>query len=94
MTPAARTKAEQDSEAEQKDTKAAQEEEQAKEEPKELTEEEKVEQERVDYHDSIQEEIRAQNDEPEPEELPDAEARYQQTEPAAGQKPGDHVPVG
>lgn len=100
MTPQARTghtKVEQEQGPEQgtPSQEPAPEQEAATEEPKELTEDEKVEQERLEYHQSIQDEIKAQQEEAGTvEEYPNAEERAVKTAPAPGQVPGDHIPVG
>jgi hypothetical protein len=60
----------------------------------ELSESEQVEQERLEYHQSIQDEIRAQQEDTGEEPLPNAEERAVKTAPAPGQVPGDHIPVG
>jgi hypothetical protein len=64
-------------------------------EDEEPSESEQLEQERLEYHQSIQDEIRAQQEEAGTvEEYPNAEERAAKTAPAPGQVPGDHIPVG
>jgi hypothetical protein len=64
-------------------------------EDEEPSESEQLEQERLEYHQSIQDEIRAQQEEAGTvEEYPNAEERAVKTAPAPGQVPGDHIPVG
>jgi hypothetical protein len=65
-------------------------------EDEELSESEQVEQERLEYHQSVQDEIRAEQEEAGTvEEYPNADERAAvKTAPAPGQVPGDHIPTG